>query len=205
RRVPDLVDHLDGQPVVDLGVGHRVDGQRHRPGGGDLRERDDGEEELLPLHPALLDLAEHVAADGAVHRAEHTVVLLLLHGEVGAQDLLERVLLRGLLEGVVGRVLIDRLHERRFPGELLDLLMGLRDAGSAQGRHLLSLRAAALALGVWAHAALTARVVPCAQARRAGAGGSRTACVSEDGWKAWARGAAEARNGATFTPARPAT
>ena len=41
RRVTNLVDHLDGQPVVDLGVGHRVDGQRHRAGGGDLRERDD--------------------------------------------------------------------------------------------------------------------------------------------------------------------
>src|SRR4029079_2961517 len=205
RRMTNLVDHLDGQPVVDLGVGHRVDRQRHRARGGDLRERDDAQEDLLPFHPALLDLAEHVAADRAVHRAEHAVVLLLLHGEVGAQDLLERVLLRGLLERVVGRVLVDRLDERRLPGKLLDLLVGLRDAGSAQGRHLLSLRAAALALGVWAHAALTARVVPCAQARRAEAGGSRTVRVSADGWKGWVRGAAEARKGATFAGRRGAT
>ncbi len=91
------------------------------------------QEQLLPLHPALLDLAEHVAADGAVHRAEDAVVLLLLHREVGAQDLLERVLLGGLLERVVGRVLVDRLHERRIPGQLLDLVVSLRDAGSAHG------------------------------------------------------------------------
>ena len=88
------------------------------------------QEQLLPLHPALLDLAEHVAADRAVHRAEDAVVLLLLHREVGPQDLLERVLLRGLLERVVGRVLVDRLDERRLPGQLLDLVVGLRDAGS---------------------------------------------------------------------------
>src|SRR4029079_1578516 len=204
RRMTNLVDHLDGQPVVDLGVGHRVDRQRHRARGGDLRERDDAQEDLLPFHPALLDLAEHVAADRAVHRAEHAVVLLLLHGEVGAQDLLQRVLCRGLLERVVGRVLVDRLDERRLPGELLNLLVGLRDAGSAQGRYLLSLRARALALGdVRAHAALTARLVPWVETRRAGLRGSRSTCVSADGWKAPARGAAEARSGATSGPAPP--
>jgi hypothetical protein len=132
RRVADLVDHLDGEPVVDLGVRHRVDGQRHGARGGDLRERDDGEEQLLPLHPALLDLAEHVAADRPVHRAEHAVVLLLLHREVGAQDLLERILLGRLLERVVGRVLVDRFHERRLPGELLDLLVSLGYGCTAQ-------------------------------------------------------------------------
>ena len=137
RRVTDLVDHLNREAVVDLRIRNRVDGQRHRAGGGDLRERDDAQEELLPLHPALLDLAEHVAADRAVHRAEHAIVLLLLHREVGAQDLLERVLLRCLLERVVGRVLVDRLHERRFPGQLLDLLVSLRDARSAHECSLL--------------------------------------------------------------------
>src|SRR5205823_3369903 len=105
-----------------------VDGQRHGAGGADLRERDDAQEELLPLHPALLDLAEHVAPDGAVHRAEHAVVLLLLHREVGAQDLLERILLRRLLERVVRRELLDGAHERGLPGQLLDLLVRLRDA-----------------------------------------------------------------------------
>src|SRR3954449_8616270 len=139
---------------------------------------------LLPLHPPLLDLAEHVAADRAAHRAEDAVVLLLLHPEVGAQDLLERVLPRGLLERVVGRVVVDRLDERRLPGQLLDLLVGLRDACSAQGRHLLSLCATALTLGgLRAHAALTARVVPSGDARRAAAAGSRTPRVSADGWK----------------------
>src|SRR4051812_24307546 len=128
----NLVDHLDRQAVVQLGVRDRPDRQRHRAGGGDLGEWDDAEEELLPLHPALLDLAEHVAADRAVHRAEHAVVLLLLHREVGAQDLLERILLGRLLERVVGRVLVDRLYEGGLPGELLDLLVSLRDAGTAQ-------------------------------------------------------------------------
>ena len=98
------------------------------------------QEELLPFHPALLDLAEHVAADGAVHRAEDAVVLLLLHREVGAQDLLERVLLGRLLEGVVGGVLVDRLHEGGIPGQLLDLRVRLRDAGSAHAECLPLLR-----------------------------------------------------------------
>src|ERR1700755_3048486 len=193
----NLIDHLDRQPVVDLGVGDRVDRQRHRASSGDLGERDDAQKELLPLHPPLLDLPKHVPADGAVHRAEHTVVLLLLHREVGAQDLLQRVLLRGLLERVVGRVLVDRLDERRLPGQLLNLLVGLRDAGSAQGRYLLSLRAGALALGdVRAHAALTARLVPCVETRRAEPGGSRTTCVSADAWKARVPAGAERRSGA---------
>src|SRR3954466_13108527 len=118
-----------GGGLRERGVGKR---RERGPRGGDLRERDDREEELLPLHPALLDLTEHVAADRAVHRAEDAVVLLLLHREVGAQDLLERVLLGGLLERVGGRVLVDRLDERRLPGELLDLLVGLGDACPAQ-------------------------------------------------------------------------
>ena len=128
RRVPDLVDHLNREAVVDLGVRDRVDRQWHGAGSGDLREGDDREEELLPLHPPLLDLAEHVAADRAVHRAEDPVVLLLFHREVGAQHLLERILLGGLLERVVGGVLLHRLDERRLPGQLLDLAVRLRDA-----------------------------------------------------------------------------
>ena len=83
------------------------------------------QEQLLPLQPALLHLAEHVAADGAVRCAVDAVVLLLLHREVGPQDLLERVLLRGLLERVVGAVLHVRLVVLRLPGQLLDLLVSL--------------------------------------------------------------------------------
>ena len=133
RRVPDLVDHLDGLAVVQLRVGHGAEQQRHRPRGRDLGQRDDGQEQLLPLQPALLHLAEHVAADRAVRGAVHPVVLLLLHREVGPQDLLERVLLLRLLEGVVGPVLRDRLVVRRFPGQLLDLLVGLRHALATHG------------------------------------------------------------------------
>src|SRR5262249_15124029 len=88
-------------------------------------------------------------------------VLLLFHGEVRAQDLLERVLLRRLLERVVGRVLVNRLHERRIPGELLDLLVGLRDAGSAQSRT----------------SSRRYRV-----GRRGSESGSRTARASADAW-----------------------
>ncbi len=34
-------------------------------------ERDDRQEQLLPFQPAFLDLAEHVAADRAIHGAVH--------------------------------------------------------------------------------------------------------------------------------------
>src|SRR6185295_5530712 len=91
----------------------------------DLRQRDDAQEQLLPLQPALLHLPEHVAADRAVGSTVDAVVLLLLHGEVGPEDLLERVLLGGLAERVVGSVLHVRLVVLRLPGKLLDLLMSL--------------------------------------------------------------------------------
>ncbi len=123
RRVPDLVDHLDRLPVVQLRVGHIAEQQRHRPRRRDLRQRNDAQEQLLPLQPALLHLAEHVAPDGAVGSSVHPVVLLLLHGEVRPQYLLERVLLLSLVEGVVSSVLRDRLVVQRFPGKLLDLLV----------------------------------------------------------------------------------
>ncbi|KAF0965699.1 hypothetical protein MLGJGCBP_01125 [Rhodococcus sp. T7] len=115
RRVTNLVDHLYRKPVVDFGVGHGVDGHRHRSGGGDLRERNDRQEQLLPFEPPLLHLAEHVAADCTVHGAVHAVVFLLLHREVGPHDLLERVLLGGLLEGVVGSEPGGRGCECRIP------------------------------------------------------------------------------------------
>jgi len=44
RRVADLVDHLNRQAVVNLGVRHGPNRQRHRPRRGDLRERDDRQE-----------------------------------------------------------------------------------------------------------------------------------------------------------------
>ena len=133
RRVPDLVDHLDCLAVVQLRVGDGAEQQRHSPSRGDLRQRDDGEEQLLPFQPALLHLPEHVAADGAVLGAVHAVVLLLLHREVRAQDLLERVLLLRLLERVVRSVLRYRLVVDRLPGQLLDLLVGFRHTLTAHG------------------------------------------------------------------------
>ena len=123
RRVTYLVDHLDRLAVVQFRVGHRAEQQRHRPRRRDLRQRDDRQEQLLPLQPALLHLAEHVAPDGPVLGAVDAVVLLLLHREVGAQDLLQRVLFLGFLERVVGAVLGYRLVVLRLPGELLDLLV----------------------------------------------------------------------------------
>ena len=137
RRVPNLVDHLDRLAVVQLRVGNVAEQQRHRPGRRDLGERDDRQEQLLPLQPAFLDLAEHVAADGAVLGAVDPVVLLLLHGEVGPQDLLERVLLLCLVERVVRSVLGDRLVVRRLPGELLDLLVGLGHTLATHGHPFL--------------------------------------------------------------------
>ena len=125
RRVPHLVDHLDRLAVVQFRVRHGAEQQRHRPGGRDLGERDDGQEQLLPFQPALLHLAEHVAADGAVLGAVDSVVLFLLHREVGPQDLLERVLLGSLLERVVRPVLCYWLMILRFPGQFLNLWWAL--------------------------------------------------------------------------------
>ncbi len=138
RRVADLVDHLEREPVVDLGVRHRLREERHGPGRGDLRERDDGEEELLPLHPPRLHLAPHVPAHRAVDGPIDPVVFLLLHGEVGLQDLLHRVLLGALRQRVVGLVLRVLLYKGRLPGELLDLLVSLGNASARHAMHLLS-------------------------------------------------------------------
>src|SRR5262249_45567285 len=93
---------------------------------------------LLPFQPALLHLAEHVAADRAVGRAVDAVVLLFLHREVGPQDLLQRVLLLSLLERVVSSVLGDRLVVLGFPGQLLDFLMGLGHALATHSHPFLS-------------------------------------------------------------------
>ena len=121
-------------PLCSSGFGHRAEQQRHRAGGGDFRQRDDGQEQLLPFQPALLHLAEHVAADRAVLRAVDPVVLLLLHREVGPEHLLERVLLLRLAERVVRAVVAHRRVVLGFPGELLDLLVGLGHALAAH-RH----------------------------------------------------------------------
>ena len=128
RRVPYLVDHLDRLAVVQLRVRDRAEQQRHGPRRGDLGQRDDGQEQLLPFQPALLHLAEHVAADGTVLGAVDAVVLLLLHREVRPEHLLQRVLLLGLLEGVVRPVLGHWLVVQRFPGQLLNLLVCLSHA-----------------------------------------------------------------------------
>src|SRR6202042_2653690 len=77
----------------------------------------------LPLQPALLHLPEHVAANRAVLGTVHAVILLLLHGEVGPENLLQRVLLRCLAEAVVSPVLRDWLVVLGLPGQLLDLLV----------------------------------------------------------------------------------
>ena len=125
RRVTYLVDHLDRLAVVQLGVGDRAEQQRHGARRRYFRQRDDGQEQLLPFQPPLLHLAEHIAADGAVLRAVHAVVLLFLHREVGPEDLLQRVLLLRLAERVVRPVLRHRLVVLRLPGQFLDLLVSL--------------------------------------------------------------------------------
>ena len=123
RRVTYLVDHLDRLAVVQFRVRNGPEQQRHRPRRGDLRQRNDRKEQLLPFQPALLHLPEHVAADRAVLGAVDPVVLLLLHREVGPEHLLERVLLLRLAEGVVSPVLRDWLVVLGLPGQFLDLLV----------------------------------------------------------------------------------
>ena len=128
RRVANFVDHLNRQTVMNLGIGDGADRQRHRARRGDLRERNDAQKQLLPFHPAFLDLTEHVAANSAVHRAEHAVVFLFLHGEVRAQDLLERIFFRSFLKRVIRRVLLRGSCEGRLPREFLDFLVCLGKA-----------------------------------------------------------------------------
>ena len=185
-------------PLWTRGWG-RVDRQRHRAGSRDLRERNDGQEELLPLHPPLLDLAEHVAPDRAVHRAEYTVVLLLLHREVGAKDLLQRVLLRGPSR-TCSRSGTSRPARRRWvPGELLDLLWAFVMLARLKAATSFADRRGAGA-GESTHAALAARLVPCSRP-------GRDARIKIDllfrrCWNEGAGAVAEARSGATFPALR---
>src|SRR5919112_1158166 len=123
RRVTNLVDHLNREPVVELRIGHRFGQERHGPRGRDLGERDDAQEELLPLHPPGLHLTEHVPANRPVNGAVDPLVLLLLHREVGLQDLLHRFLRLSVRERVVGLVPRVLLDVRRLPGHLLYLVV----------------------------------------------------------------------------------
>src|SRR5580698_1759265 len=51
RRVADLVDHLDRLAIVQLGVGHRAEQKGHCSRSGNLGQRNDAQEQLLPLQP----------------------------------------------------------------------------------------------------------------------------------------------------------
>ncbi|OMP13571.1 hypothetical protein COLO4_01399 [Corchorus olitorius] len=127
RRVPELVDHLHGEAGAKVVARRQLAQRRHRPGRRDFREGDDRQEQLHPLDPARLDVAEHVAAQGSVQRAIDAVVLLLLHREIGAQDLLHRVA-RRLGDLVVGREAHRLLDVGRRPAEVGDAPRRLGDA-----------------------------------------------------------------------------
>ena len=104
-----FVNHLGGEPGLQVVAGHNVGQHRHRAGGGDFREGDDGQEQLHPLHPAGFDVAEHIAPQPGIERAVDPVVLFFLHGEVGAQHLAHRVFgyFIELIIGGVGNGLLD--------------------------------------------------------------------------------------------------
>jgi hypothetical protein len=103
--------------------------------GRDLGEGNDGQEQLHPLDPARLGVAEHVAAQGRVERAVDAVVLFLLHRKVRAQHLLHRVA-RGLADLVVGREGHRFLHVARLPAEVGDAARRLGDGYPLLGRDL---------------------------------------------------------------------
>ncbi len=129
-RVTELVDHLHGESGPEVLAGRQPRHHRHRTGGGNFREGNDGEEQLHPLHPARLDIAEHVAAQRRVERAVDAVVLLLLHREVGAQHLLHRIA-RRLGDLVVGRKRHRFLDIGRVPTEVGNLLGRLAHGNTA--------------------------------------------------------------------------
>src|SRR5947199_10853454 len=64
----------------------------------------------------------------APHR---TIVFLLLHGEVGLQDLLQRFLLRSFVKLVVRGILLDWRGKRWLPGKFLDFVVRLGNAATS--------------------------------------------------------------------------
>ena len=120
-----LVNHLKCQSVVEFWVWHHCGKQGHGASRGNLGEWNDAQEELHPLHPARLRLAEHIATERSVHGPHGAIIFLLLHGEIGLHDLLQRFLLRSLGKFVVGRILLYRCDKCWLPGKFLDLVVRL--------------------------------------------------------------------------------
>ncbi len=130
RGVAEHVDHLHGEAGAEILAGRKTGHHRHRPRRRDLGERYDRKEKLHPLDPARLDIAEHVAAQRRIERAVDTVVLLFLHREIGAQDLLHRVA-RRLGDLVVRREGHRLLDVARVPSKVGDLLRRFADRYAA--------------------------------------------------------------------------
>ena len=135
RRVTELIDHLHREAGAQLFAGRQPTDHRHRARRRDFRERDDRQEQLHPLDPARLDVAEHVAAQRGIQRAVDAVVLFFLHREVGAQHLLHRVA-RRLRDLVVGREGHRLLDVARRPAKIGDALRRFGNAYAFLGRNL---------------------------------------------------------------------
>ena len=127
--VPHLVDHLGLVALAQLLVVDGVDELGARLARRVLGEVDDGEDDLEQVQPAALghrrgvDPREHV-----LERAVLAVVLLLLHGDVLADEGAEWIL-RPRGDPVLRRVAVTPLLVGGRPLQVLDALVGLGCGG----------------------------------------------------------------------------
>ena len=135
RRVTELIDHLHGEPGAQFLARRQPTNHRHRARRGDFRERDDSQEQLHPLDPSWLDVAEHVAAQRGIQRAINAVVFFFLHREIRSQDLFHWVA-RRLRDFVVGREGHCLLHVARRPAKIGYAICRFGNADTFLGRNL---------------------------------------------------------------------
>ena len=119
--VTEFIDHLHRKPGTELFTGGDAADHCHGTCSRDFWERDDRQEQLHPFDPARLHVAEHIAAQCGIEGTVHTVVLFLLHREIGPQHLFHWVT-RGLGDLVVRRVGHRLLDIGRIPPKVRDFL-----------------------------------------------------------------------------------
>jgi hypothetical protein len=122
--VTHLVEHLGHVTLAELRVVDGVDEGRHALDGGVLGAGRHRQERLEHLHPAVLGpLGAPRPGHDVLQGAVLPVVLLLLHGDVVAEQVTERIL------AAAGNLVLRLPHRLagevlRLPGELLDLRVG---------------------------------------------------------------------------------
>ena len=126
--VANLVEHLRHVALAKLRVLDRVDELAGALHGGVLAEVHHRHRDLHDLHPATLRLGGRIGPrERVLERAVLSVVLLLLHRKIVAQQVAERILgLRGNL--VAGGVADRLLRVGRLPVEIFDSVVSFDEA-----------------------------------------------------------------------------